>query len=472
LASVSGTRPVVQAGRTCDHREQALVKCPIPREGVEINNSVGVPPAPDPVGLSPATVSRRFPVTATRPRLYRAVQGGLVGGVALGIARHLGIPVITVRLLFVALTLLGGLGALLYAAYWATVPIDPSQGAFRAPRDTLQLVGFGSLAIGIQLIALLSGFGGMQGAFGWLVALIAVGAGIIWHQADPDWRRQWTTMVPGMPWFARYLGGSFRYAFGIRLGAGTVLVLVGVVGMVAVFSPLPGNGLSALLNGLVFTVIAIGGLGVVFAPLLWGMVGQLRAEREARIRERERAEVAALIHDQVLHTLALIQRSAADPREVSRLARGQERSLRNWLYKPAASATERFAAALEHAAAEVENSFAVTVDTVVVGDRAVDPHLAALVAAAREAMVNAAKHSGVATVSLYAEVEPDQVSVFVRDRGTGFDLAGVDGDRHGVRGSIIGRMRRHRGRVDIRTAIGEGTEVRLFLPVEAEVERV
>jgi signal transduction histidine kinase len=388
--------------------------------------------------------------------------------VAVGIAQHLRIPVITVRLLFVALTWLGGLGALLYAAYWAVVPVDPSQRVSRTPRDTLQLVAFGSLAIGIQLIALLSGFGGMRGAFGWLVALIAVGAGIIWHQVDPDWRRQWTTVVPGMPRFARYLGGGHPYASVTRLGAGAVLVLVGVVGMVAVFSPLPDTGLASLLNGLVFTVITIGGLAVVFAPLLWGMVGQLRTEREARIRERERAEVAALIHDQVLHTLALIQRSAADPREVSRLARGQERSLRNWLYKPAGSPSERFAAALEQAAAEVENSFAVTVDTVVVGDRPVDPHLAALVAAAREAMVNAAKHSGVATVSVYAEVEPDQVSVFVRDRGTGFDLAGVDGDRHGVRGSIIGRMERHGGRVEIRTAAGEGTEVRLFLPVEAE----
>jgi signal transduction histidine kinase len=379
--------------------------------------------------------------------------------------------VITVRLLFVALAWLGGLGALLYAAYWAVVPVDPSHRVSRTPRDTLQLVAFGSLAIGIQLIALLTGFGELRGAFGWLVALIAVGAGIIWHQADPEWRRQWTTVVPGMPRFARYLGGGHRYASGIRLGVGTVLVLVGVVGMVAVFSPLPDTGLASLLNGLVFTVIAIGGLAVVFAPLLWGMVGQLRTEREARIRERERAEVAALIHDQVLHTLALIQRGATDPREVTRLARSQERSLRNWLYKPAASAAERFAATLEQAAAEVENTFAVTVDTVVVGDRPVDPHLAALVAAAREAMVNAAKHSAAATVSLYAEVEPDQVSVFVRDRGAGFELTGVDGDRHGVRNSIIGRMRRHGGRAEIRTGPGEGTEVRLFLPVETEGER-
>ncbi len=439
---------------------------------------MGVAPLSDTTGTSrPGTgadvgaAGGPYPSLSGRPRLYRAAEGRLVGGVAAGIAHHVRVPVVTVRLIFVVLTWLGGLGALLYAAYWAVVPVDPAQRGTRTPRDTLQLLAFGALAIGIQLIALLTGLGGLRGAFGWLVALIAVGAGIIWHQADPDWRRQWTEVVPGMPRFARYLGGGHPYASAIRLGAGAVLVLVGVVGMVAVFSPLPHTGLTSLLNGLVFTVIAIGGLAVVLAPLLWGMVGQLRAEREARIRERERAEVASLIHDQVLHTLALIQRSATDPREVARLARSQERSLRNWLYRPGGSPTERFAAALEEAAAEVENTFAVTVDTVVVGDRQVDPHLAALVAAAREAMLNAAKHSRVATVSLYAEVEPDQVSVFVRDRGVGFDLDGVDGDRHGVRGSIIGRMERHGGRAEIRTAVGEGTEVRLFLPVETEGER-
>lgn len=423
---------------------------------------MNVPLAADRVEASP-------PVSEDPPRLYRAAQGRLVGGVAAGIAHHVGLPAITVRLLFVALAWVGGLGALLYAAYWAVVPVDPSHRDAPTRRDTPQLVAFASLAIGIQLVVLLSGFGGLRSAFGWLVALVAVGAGIIWHQADPDWRRQWTTVVPAMPRFARYLG-AHPYASVIRLGAGTVLVLVGLVGMVAVFSPLPDAGLSSVLNGLLFTVIAIGGLAVVFAPLLWGMVGQLRAEREARIRERERAEVAALIHDQVLHTLALIQRNAGDPREVTRLARGQERSLRNWLYKPATSANERFAAVLEQAAAEVENSFAVTVDTVVVGDWDVDPRVAALVAAAREAMVNAAKHSGVDTVSLYAEVEPDQLSVFIRDRGRGFQLSTVDDDRHGLRGSIIGRMRRHGGRADLRTAPGEGTEVRLFLPVTADAD--
>jgi signal transduction histidine kinase len=175
-----------------------------------------------------------------------------------------------------------------------------------------------------------------------------------------------------------------------------------------------------------------------------------------------------MVHDQVLHTLALIQRNAADPDTVQRLARGQERSLRNWLYQPTGSPNEHFTAALEQAAAEIEDTYGLAVETVVVGDRAVDERVAALVAAAREAMVNAARHSGVKTISLYAEAEPGQLSVFVRDRGVGFDIETVEDMRHGVRGSIIGRMSRHGGQAEIRSAQGEGTEVRLFLPVTPE----
>jgi signal transduction histidine kinase len=179
-----------------------------------------------------------------------------------------------------------------------------------------------------------------------------------------------------------------------------------------------------------------------------------------------------MVHDQVLHTLALIQRNAADTAMVTRLARGQERSLRNWLYKPMGSASEFFAAAVEQAAAEVEDTYAIAVETVVVGDQEVDEHTRALVAATREALVNAARHAKVGTVSLYAEVEPGEVSVFVRDRGVGFEPSTIDDNRHGVRGSIVGRMQRHGGRAEIRSEPGEGTEVRLHLPVSTLKESV
>ena len=89
------------------------------------------------------------------------------------------------------------------------------------------------------------------------------------------------------------------------------------------------------------------------------------------------------------------------------------------------------------------------------------PELANMVQAAREALVNAAKHSGESEISLYSEVDDDVVEIFVRDRGVGFDLDEIAEDRMGVRGSLIERMERHGGRAVIRTAPGDGTEVRL-----------
>jgi signal transduction histidine kinase len=116
---------------------------------------------------------------------------------------------------------------------------------------------------------------------------------------------------------------------------------------------------------------------------------------------------------------------------------------------------------LHAAAAEVEDSYAITIDVVVVGDRSLDVRLDALVAATREAMVNAAKHAKVQTVSLYAEVSDAEVTVFVRDRGIGFDPDSIEADRQGVRGSIVGRLARQRGTATIKSAPDEGTEIRL-----------
>jgi signal transduction histidine kinase len=156
----------------------------------------------------------------------------------------------------------------------------------------------------------------------------------------------------------------------------------------------------------------------------------------------------------------LIQRNATQPREVARLARSQERELRSKLYG-AGVPNGQFGAALHAAAAEIEDTYAITVDVVVVGEQALDTRLDAMVAAAREAMVNAAKHAQVTTVSLYAEVSADGVWVFVRDRGVGFSLDAIDDDRQGVRGSIIGRLERHHGTATIKSKPGDGTEVAL-----------
>ena len=406
-------------------------------------------------------------VLAGPPRLYRSRDHRVVAGVASGIAGHLAISVIAVRVMFVLLLVFGGLGLMLYAAFWAVLPPQPASAEPPPRRDLAQLLPFVAIGLGLMLVqSMVFGWQGVAGAAGWLVAVIAVGAGMIWHQSPVERRRRWSRTVPQVPWLGAVVEESDRRAFLLRFIGGGLLVAVGIIGVVVVYSPV--QDLAVVFNGIIFALVGLAGVGVVAAPVLWRTYSQLRAEREGRIREQERAEVAAMIHDQVLHTLALIQRNAGDVKAVQRLARGQERTLRSWLYKPTGSPTEQFAAALEHVAAEVEDTYAITVETVVVGDRQTDERIGALVAAAREALVNAARHAKVQSVSLYAEVEADQLSVFVRDRGAGFDPDAIDDHRHGVRGSIIGRMRRHAGRAEIRSEPGDGTEVRLILPMARE----
>jgi signal transduction histidine kinase len=403
-------------------------------------------------------------------RLYREPADRVVAGVAAGIAAHLGASVVLVRVGFVALAAFNGLGALLYAAFWAVLPMPPH--GRHGGRNVNQLFSFLALGIGIVLVRLMvQPTGSVSAVIGWLAAIVALGAGIIWHQADPKRRERWSATVPGMPWLGVVMDNN-RKAYLLRFVGGGLLVVVGIIGfIIAGGVPLDGVPLASIGYGLGFAAVALAGVGLALAPLLYRMFTQLSAEREARVREQERAELAAMIHDQVLHTLALIQRNAGDVKEVQRLARGQERTLRNWLYKPTASPVEKLSAALEEASAEVEDTFAVAVETVVVGDLDVDERVGAIVAASREALVNAAKHAKVQTISLYAEVEPDCVSVFVRDRGVGFDLSAVDDDRHGVRGSIMLRMQRHGGRAEIRSTPGDGTEVRLSMPIDTEALR-
>lgn len=400
-------------------------------------------------------------------RLYRPRDHRIIAGVASGLARHIGVPVLAVRVTLVILLGFSGLGLLLYAAFWAVLPQQVPTDEPPQRRDLAALLPFAAIGLGVVLLqSLVFNDTGVASTAGWLVAIIALGAGVIWHQSDPSRRGHWVDHAAQVPWLAAIVAESDRRSFLLRFVGGGVLVATGIIGVVAVYAP-AGN-FTSVLNGLLFALVGLLGVGVVVAPLLWRTFSQLRAEREGRIREQERAEVAAMIHDQVLHTLALIQRNSADIKEVQRLARGQERSLRNWLYKPSASPTERFSAALEQAAAEVEDTYAISVETVVVGDTDCDERVTALVAAAREALVNAARHAGIETVSLYAEVEGDELSVFVRDRGAGFAMESIAESRHGVRGSIIGRMRRHGGRAEIKSSPGEGTEVRLTMPASRE----
>jgi signal transduction histidine kinase len=215
---------------------------------------------------------------------------------------------------------------------------------------------------------------------------------------------------------------------------------------------------------LVAGLIGVVGLALVVGPWVFRLASDLGAEREERIRVEERADVAAHLHDSVLQTLALIQKSSHDPATVARLARAQERDLRSWLYAGESTDESSLAGALRAAAAEVEDAHGISVDVVAVGDCELTEPLRPVVQATREAVTNAAKHAGTGRVDVYAEVSADAVDVFVRDRGAGFSLDEVPQDRYGVRRSILDRMERHGGTAEVRSAPGDGTEVRLHLP--------
>jgi signal transduction histidine kinase len=242
------------------------------------------------------------------------------------------------------------------------------------------------------------------------------------------------------------------------LGLGAVLLVGGLVGFLA-----SRGQLAVARAGLLSTAIVVVGLVLLSSPWWFAMATDLSQERRERIRSQERAEVAAHLHDSVLQTLTLIQKAAGSPAEVTRLARGQERELRTWLYATR-SGQGSLSRALDQVAADVEEAHGVPVEVVTVGDLELDERTTALVAATREAVVNAARHSGAPLVDVYCEVEPALVSVFVRDRGSGFEPADVPEDRHGLSGSVRGRMERHGGTAGVRSAPGDGTEVRLELP--------
>jgi phage shock protein PspC (stress-responsive transcriptional regulator)/signal transduction histidine kinase len=392
-------------------------------------------------------------------RLYRSTDERIVAGVCGGLAEHLDLDARAVRIAFVVLAFVGGTGLILYAAFWAIVPQRPSEAestprarADRRRPDKGDLVALCVLAGGVVLAVRQSGLW-LGDAFVWPVLAAAVGVALIWHQADESQRRRWTASAraPLTERPARIVAA--------RLAVGFVLVVLGVVWLLV-----SQDGLQAATRGLLAVAVAVVGLALITGPWWWRLARELGDERRERIRAQERAELAAHLHDSVLQTLALIQGKANQPREVQRLARAQERELRTWLFGRAkADGTQTLAGAVEAAAAEVEDMHATSIDVVAVGDAPLDERLTAVVAAAREAMVNAAKFAGVEQVQVFVEVDGDRVTVFVRDRGVGFDPASVDADRRGVSESIVGRMTRRGGSAVVRSNPGQGTEVELSM---------
>jgi signal transduction histidine kinase len=367
----------------------------------------------------------------------RSHEGAVLAGVCSRLGARYGVDPLLLRIGFVIAALAGGLGLLAYAALALLHPTGWLDGL--SLRHSWKVgAGVGLLVLSALLTLRELGIW-FSDVLVWPTVLTATGLALLWRQS-------------GLPVHA----GGRRTLLGVALIAG------GGIALLSSTDSLGGLGDLALSAAVVFV-----GTALVFGPWWVRLSQALTAERAARIRSQERAEVAAHLHDSVLQTLALIQRRAGDPREVAQLARRQERELRAWLNEEPAAAGESVAAALRAVAADVEALHGVPVEVVAVGDAPVDERLSALVAAAREALLNAVRFSGAEKVDVFAEVAEDRIEVFVRDRGSGFDRSAVPEDRRGLRDSIEGRMARHGGTATVTTAPGAGTEVVLTSPVEA-----
>ena len=334
----------------------------------------------------------------------------VLAGVCGGLAATLGVDATVVRLVFALLALAGGAGIVLYLALKVYADGHARSGGLLVACSAAVLL----VALGLSLTSVL-GF-----------SLIVAGLAIFLVRGG--------SVRPG---------GSVPF-FGIALLMSGAVVFLGRHHTSPAFVA-PG----ALL----------GAFALVLGPWVW----QLVAERTERIRLEERAEVAARIHDSVLQTLALVQRHSADPARVASLARRQERELRRWLYGGGFGSASTLVDALAEAAADVEELHGIRIELASAGDAPLDEGVAQLVLAAREAMTNAAKFSGSDEISVYTEADDAAISVYVRDRGAGFDRASVPADRRGLSESIEARMQRAGGNAAIVSSSGDGVEVELSL---------
>ncbi|WP_104086620.1 ATP-binding protein [Arthrobacter sp. GMC3] len=413
-------------------------------------------------------------------KMYRS-QKRVIAGVCGGLAEHLGIKVGLVRAIMIGASFFFGAGLVFYAWLWLLVPMageqagegntlldadgnpriklfrpaagEPTEPGAADGRQKLS-IGFKEVLIGgalvIAAVVLLGQQLGLNLQLGTLIPLvvIAVGAVLAWMQLD-NTRRVGLLSAAKMDTPMALL----------RLGGGVVLVIAGVLVIVT------GSGSWTLVWASVVASLAVlAGVALVLAPWVLKFWREFQAERAGRIRETERAEIAAHLHDSVLQTLALIQKSANSASDVTRLARAQERELREWIYQDAGQNSGQLVARVKAVCAEIEDLYGQSVEVVTVGDAELNDHSQALVQATREAVLNGVRHGGTA-VSVYVEAGPKGVDVFVKDRGAGFEVAAIPADRLGVRESLLGRMSRNGGTAEIISS-ASGTEVRLHLPSE------
>jgi signal transduction histidine kinase len=320
------------------------------------------------------------------------------------------------------------------------------------------LVAF--IATVILIITLQTAGGWTSDGFGWPLVLSGFAAFAVWRGASNDERNRLTEFFNTAP----FIGGAFsksRTGFLLRIIFGAALIVVGLHQLHHL-----GGFWGRAGSGIIGTAVLVIGVLVLFAPWWLQNVRELTSERRARVRIEERARMVAHLHDSVLQTLTLIERAAANEADVVRLARNQERELRQWLFSPETmtdtpTSFVGLVGAIEH---DVENDYGVRVELVTVGDCVPDDRVVTLVAAGREAAINAAKWSEAASISIFAEVEPTTISIFVRDRGVGFDLDAIPADRRGIALSIRERMGQLGGEASINTVVGSGSEVQLVMP--------
>ena len=374
-----------------------------------------------------------------------------IGGVAAAVAAEIGVQTLIIRISFAILALAGGWGLVLYAVAWAALGIwspprlAPYVPVPKAASSLHRHLGVGMVVLGMILALRSLGFGFGTQFFDQIVfpvGFVLTGFLIAWSNQNEE-------------------GGVSAV---IRILAGVVVAGGGLIALVAT-----SLRFTDALQLLVLGVAIVGGTALVVAPSVLRIGQDFDIERQERVRADERARVAAHLHDSVLQTLTLIQRNAADPTRTAQIARQQERELRAWLYgnEPSTPGTTRLEPALQEVANRVEANHGVKVEVVTVGDtNDLDPMaIHGLIAATQEAVTNAAKHAGVAKVDVFAEHRSDEIEVFVRDAGTGFDMEAIEDDRQGVRKSIIDRMERHGGSAYIHSELGVGTEVELTQPL-------
>ncbi len=376
--------------------------------------------------------------------LERRADDRVVAGVASGIAARIAVDPYLVRVLLVLASLAGGVGAVIYLVSWAlsTGPV-PSNALSAIEPDRRRTAAVACLAAGGLVACRWVGLWPGDALMGPAVA-VAAGAAVSGSRTQ-----------------------SMERLFTGRVSVARVIVGVGLAMSGLVVLAARGGSIDDLRRSAFTVALALLGVVVVLGPWFGRLARDLAEERRERVRGEERAEMATHLHDSVLQTLALIQRSADDPRRTVTLARRQERDLRSWLYggrdepEPEASLHR----AIDKMAQEIEEAYDLRIDVVVVGDRRVDEPAAAVLGAIREALVNAARHAGADDVAVYVEVEAHHLSAYVRDRGVGFDPGTVPASRRGISDSIRGRIERAGGTASVRSSPQQGTEIDLAIPI-------